>query len=146
MSVTPDGAIPSRLIGASQDNGTAFGAGSVAWSTTLLGDGGFTLGNPSNAQQFFTEQFGVSIQRSDDAGRSWQQIIDNRSIDENEEKKAAFYLPYVLLPGDTDQLLVGTTRVWRGPVNPRTPADWMPMELKPAATKKFLRLGASPSR
>jgi photosystem II stability/assembly factor-like uncharacterized protein len=127
MSVTPDGAIPSRLIAASQDNGTAFGAGSVAWSTTLLGDGGFTLGNPGNAQQFFTEQFGVSIQRSDDAGRSWKQIIDNQSISEEEEKQAAFYLPYVLLPGDTDQLLVGTTRVWRGPVTPTAPGDWTPI-------------------
>jgi photosystem II stability/assembly factor-like uncharacterized protein len=127
MSVTPDLAIPSRLLGASQDNGTVFGAGSVAWSTTLLGDGGLTLANPRNDQQFFTEQFGVSIQRSDDGGRSWQQIIDNQSISEEEEKAAAFYLPYALLPGTTDQLLVGTMRVWRGPVNPSTPADWTPI-------------------
>jgi photosystem II stability/assembly factor-like uncharacterized protein len=137
MSATPDRVNASRFIGASQDNGTAWAGGAVAWSTTLLGDGGYTVANSHQDGQYFTEQFGVSIYRSDDAGHNWQSIIDNQSISTDEEKHSAFYLPYTLLPSG-NQLIVGTFRVWRGPTNPTAPTDWQPISGRLGAEGSYI--------
>jgi photosystem II stability/assembly factor-like uncharacterized protein len=139
MSATPDSANASRFIGASQDNGTAWAGGAVAWSTTLLGDGGFTTENPYQNGQYFTEQFGVSLYRSDDSGHNWQPIIDNQSISEGEEKQSAFYIPYKVLPGG-DQLILGTFRVWRGPVKPSSPTDWKPISGRFGAGDSYIEV------
>ena len=61
----PDG---SAYFGGTQDNGTNRGTnatGSNAWARILGGDGGYVAINPTNRQQIFAENTGLSFRRSD---------------------------------------------------------------------------------
>lgn len=124
-SVTPDPATAGRLLGGSQDNGTALGTGLSAtqrsWNILLGGDGGHTAINPANPQQLFTENFNVSLQRSDDGGASFHDVVTDSTITDPSE----FYVPYELGPQDPTTVYLASTRIWRGPASPATSGtDW----------------------
>ena len=122
MSVTPLLPAGRGYIFGSQDNGTMLGGVTgQPWSTTLTGDGGFTLGNPQKTAQYFTERYDISLCRSDDSGKHWHTLIDGNTINE----PSAFYVPYTLIKGNPDRILLGAQRVWIGDVTPQSPgAGW----------------------
>ena len=114
MSVTPLLPTGQGYIFGSQDNGTMLGSGAgQPWTTTLTGDGGFTLGNPQQSAQYFTERFYVSVCRSEDSGKHWKTLADEDTINEN----SAFYVPYNLVRGNPDKIVLGAQRVWVGDAN-----------------------------
>ncbi len=124
-SVSPDMGDIDAYFGGSQDNGTAFLVpGGLKWETTWSGDGGYTLQNSRNTLQTFTENYDVSLQRSDYPNGGWYTVVDSRTINERD----AFYVPYSLLNDDTGDIILGTYRVWRGPAIPECPgAGWKPV-------------------
>lgn len=123
-SVTPDPATAGRLLGGSQDNGTALGSGLSAqqqsWNLVWGGDGGHTAINPANPQQLFTENFNVSLRQSDDGGASFTSVVDTKTITDPSE----FYVPFVLGPQDPGTAYLATTRVWRGPATASGGVGW----------------------
>jgi photosystem II stability/assembly factor-like uncharacterized protein len=124
VSATPlQGA--AGFLGGSQDNGTAVSDGAGRpWSTVLTGDGGHTSGNPLKPSQYFTERFYVSLCRSEDSGQNWTTVVDGGTIG----GRAPFYVPYRLINGNPDQIILGTDRLWIGPAAPATPgAGWRPI-------------------
>jgi len=125
MSLTPLRTPANGYLGGSQDNGTALsGAIRQPWTTTLTGDGGFTMGNPGQPSQYFTERFNVSLCRSDDSGKGWKTVVDGDTISD----AAPFYVPYQLLRTDHDEIVLGTQRVWIGNAVPTSPgAGWRPI-------------------
>jgi len=117
-SVSADQATAGRLWGGSQDNGTALAqAGTPIWISKLGGDGGYTAINPSNPQQLFAENFLYSLQRSDDGGATFSQVITGALTSEASE----FYVPYVLAPGSSGLTYLAAQSVWRGPAKPDSP-------------------------
>ncbi|HUX68754.1 MAG TPA: sialidase family protein [Terriglobales bacterium] len=125
-SVTPDPATAGRMLGGSQDNGTALASpGQRAWPEILGGDGGHTAINPTNPQQMFTEFTGISLQRSDDGGASFHPVVDSGTIADTGE----FYIPYALT-ADGSLGYLATQRVWRGPTVPTsTGMGWTAISL-----------------
>jgi photosystem II stability/assembly factor-like uncharacterized protein len=121
-SVTPLLGSPIGFIAGSQDNGTTrSGAAGQPWLTTLTGDGGFTSGNPRKPLQYFTERFNVSLCRSDNSGQTWTTVVDDGTI----KGDSPFYVPYRLIYGAKDQILLGTQVLWRGDAMPATPgSNW----------------------
>ncbi|MGH9476360.1 MAG: hypothetical protein ACRD1C_08495 [Terriglobales bacterium] len=116
-------ALRGTILGGSQDNGTALitPAGGAVWNNMFGGDGGHTAINPANPSQYFTENFGVSLQRSDSSGQSWTPVVDSTTITDVGE----FYIPFVLAPADPSTAYLLTQRVWRGPTAPTTEgAGW----------------------
>jgi hypothetical protein len=130
VSVTPDLGTPGMFLGGSQDNGTARSGSSDSmsrpnsWETTWSGDGGYTTGDPNYTQRIFTENYNVSLFRSDYRGAEWTAVVDGRTIND----RSSFYIPYDLMPGASGQIVLGTYRVWRGPEVPACPgAGWVPI-------------------
>ncbi|MGH9518262.1 MAG: WD40/YVTN/BNR-like repeat-containing protein, partial [Terriglobales bacterium] len=124
-SVTPDPTTAGRLLGGSQDNGTALGSGLSAqqrsWNLVWGGDGGHTAINPANPQQLFTENFNVSLRRSDDGGANFSTtVVDTKTITDPSE----FYVPFGLGPQDPGTAYLATTRVWRGPATASGGVGW----------------------
>ena len=113
------------LLGGSQDNGspkTSAATSSTSWQNALGGDGGFNVINPNPGNG------GDGI-----AGDEWFMSRPNSTIavceqgtlcnDQNAFLEAgpgqgidqgAFYTPFMLDPQDTNEMLIGTCRVWRG--------------------------------
>ncbi|TAN22406.1 MAG: hypothetical protein EPN33_08065 [Acidobacteria bacterium] len=117
-SVAPDQQATGVWIGGSQDNGTQKLTGpGMTWTRYEEGDGGFTATNPSNAQQYFSEFYGISVVRSDDAGsdpNNGPMPVVNSSV--ITDSIFDFYVPYLLMPKPKNGLLLlGTCRVWAGP-------------------------------
>ena len=127
MSVTPDPGAAGRYFGGSQDNGTARNGttpGPMFWKTTWSGDGGYTASDPTNSLTTYTENYNVSLRRSDYPDGEWNTVVDVRTIDE----PGSFYVPYDFLAVREEKLVLGTFRLWRGPAYPVCPgAGWAPI-------------------
>jgi len=120
MSVTPLSGSPTGFIAGSQDNGTTrLGIAGQPWLTTLTGDGGYTNANPTKPLQYFTERFNVSLCRSDDSGVTWTTVVDDGTVTGD----SPFYVPYRLIRGSKDQIILGTQVLWRGDAMPATPGS-----------------------
>ncbi len=125
-SVSTDAAMNGAVLGGSQDNGTALlSSGSeTIWSSLLGGDGGHTAVNPGQTGQFFTEDYGISLQRSDNSGLTWNPVVNGSTITDIGE----FYIPFILAPSDPSTVYLLTQRVWRGPADPGAPGSgWNPI-------------------
>lgn len=108
----------TTLLGGTQDNGspaTSQAGIDTTWTTVNTGDGGYSEINPSNANDWFTENTGVSIQRCtvgincDAVG--FNQVVSSSTVAGD---VGAFYTPYSLDPQSSNTMLVGTCRIWRG--------------------------------
>ena len=75
-SATPDNAHPGTFLAGAQDNGVSKTTGGGNWSFIESGDGGYTAVNPLVSNQYFFEYQGVDLERSDDGGNSFTQILD----------------------------------------------------------------------
>ena len=122
-SVSADAQIAGQFVGGSQDNGTAVGNSSGSqWNTVYGGDGGYTLASKQFPSRYLTENFLVSLHRSDDRGNSFSSVVDSQTIPDY----SAFYTPLVFSAADENTVLLGTCRVWRGPANAVNGAGWSP--------------------
>ena len=116
------------LLGGTQDNGspkTATATTSTTWQNALSGDGGFNIINPNPGppsvgdgtagDEWFVSQPFTSIGVCE-AGTACN---DNNTLLEADSSvlggdTGAFYTPFILDPQNTDEMLIGTCRMWRG--------------------------------
>jgi photosystem II stability/assembly factor-like uncharacterized protein len=95
---------PNIAFGGSQDNGTEEYSGN-SWTLIYGGDGGFVRVDPNNPLHVYTENFGVSLARSDDGGKSFHYKTDG--IQGNNSLSS----PYVLDPLNSNRVVLGTQYV-----------------------------------
>ncbi|HVZ16505.1 MAG TPA: hypothetical protein VG897_05275, partial [Terriglobales bacterium] len=116
------------MLGGTQDNGSPAidsndsGNNGLTWRSVLAGDGGYTEINPENPGEWFAENTRVSIQRCAAGAQctdsQFVPVISSATVGADD---AAFYMPYMLDPQKSTQIILGTCRVWRVPsdgVNP----------------------------
>lgn len=105
---------PNIAIGGSQDNGTEVYSGSMTWTETDGGDGGWAKFSQTNGQiayhQIPTGSFGSNFFRvSTNGGASW---VTRTSTIVGDQGVQQFYAPFVVDPSNGDRVLYGTNRVW----------------------------------
>jgi photosystem II stability/assembly factor-like uncharacterized protein len=105
---------PNKAIGGSQDNGTEVYTGSLVWTETEGGDGGFAKFSKTNGSRAYHQipvaSFGSNFfRRSDDGGTTWATKTSGIAADVNHQN---FYAPFVVDPGNGDRVLYGTYNVW----------------------------------
>ena len=107
------------VLGGTQGNGSAATSAATSnsqWITINGGDGGYSIINPGNTNQWFTEHFGPGIYVC-----NLGILCTTAEFDEEVSQTTlggdigAFYQPYILDPQNANTLLAGTCRVWRGP-------------------------------
>lgn len=98
---------PNIIYGGAQDNGTLKFGGTPQWSQLLAGDGGYVRIDPAHPATVYTEQFGLTLQRSDDNGLTFAQKLTGVYAD-----NSYFYVPYVMDPSNPNRLLYGTDSVY----------------------------------
>ena len=115
---------PNTLLGGTQDNGspaTAAANTSLSWGNVLGGDGGYNAIDPVTPANWYASNpdvppGGLGIQlctsgvNCNNAGFSF--VVTSGMIGDDD---GAFYFPYILDPGSSAAMLVGSCRVWRGP-------------------------------
>ncbi|MEO8724987.1 MAG: hypothetical protein ABI383_02585, partial [Acidobacteriaceae bacterium] len=123
-SASADTQNPGQYFAGSQDNGTALATnGNSTWNTIYGGDGGYTLASRQVASRYLTENYYVSLRRSDDRGQTFTTVVDSAKINEF----SSFYVPYQFSDATEANLLLGTCHIWRGPVNAGNGAGWAPI-------------------
>ncbi len=112
----------NTVLGGTQGNGSpATGAAQVstAWNNVNSGDGGYSeIGvHPDGSTEWFTANTGVSIQRCT-LGIACHASDFNSGLVVSDATLGgdggALYVPYMLDPQSSGELIVGTCRVWRG--------------------------------
>lgn len=107
---------PKTAYGGSQDNGTEKTTGALAWTTIRGGDGGFARVDQSSPQTVYHEYYGISLERSDDGGLTWNGKSNGINPTDPEppdgEDPAAFYVPYKLDPANQSRVIYGTNHVY----------------------------------
>ncbi len=103
--------------GGSQDNGTEKYTGSLGWTQVDGGDGGFTRVDQTNPNTVYHEFYGISLQRSDNAGATWTDISGTTGINPNDpwldgSDPAAFYVPFILDPANQSRILYATDHLY----------------------------------
>jgi hypothetical protein len=104
------------LLGGTQDNGSpATSQTNTNWQSVNGGDGGYNEIDPANSSNWYAANTGISIQRCT-AGTActengFQLIVGSGTLGGD---SSAFYMPYMLDPRNSNELLAGTCRLWRG--------------------------------
>ncbi len=106
LSVSPNG----QIFGGTQDNGTELFTPKTGttWTNSDGGDGGLTQIDPSNPKTIYHTYAGVSLERSDDDGQTWNEI-DFPYLNDS----GSFYPPFALAPSKPSAVYFGTYRIWR---------------------------------
>jgi uncharacterized repeat protein (TIGR01451 family) len=102
-----------RIWGGTQDNGTMRkSAVSNTWFDMFSGDGGQVLVDPDNYLYVYGTYFGISPYRATDGGAAF---FSNEYIRTgiNLNDRSDFYAPWVLNKDNTEQLFLGTYRLYR---------------------------------
>ncbi len=114
----------NTLLGGAQDNGspaTGQATTNSSWSNVLGGDGGYNAIDPTMSSNFYASNpdiapggLGIQLCSSgvlcNDSGFNF--VVTSSTVGGDD---GAFYFPYILDPGSSTAMLVGTCRVWRGP-------------------------------
>jgi hypothetical protein len=120
---------PDIMLGGTQDNGspkTSTGTTGLTWQNSLGGDGGFTSINPNPGNggngiagdEWFTSNPNsvIWVCENGTSCDDTTQILDaipgfpnSGNIDQG-----PFYTPFILDPQNTNEMLIGTCRIWRG--------------------------------
>ena len=115
---------PNTMLGGTQDNGspaTSQATTNLAWTSVLGGDGGYNAIDPLSSADFYAsnpdvppEGLGVQLCTSGIYCNNslFNFVVSSSGLDGDD---GAFYFPYILDPGSSSAMLVGTCRVWRGP-------------------------------
>jgi photosystem II stability/assembly factor-like uncharacterized protein len=115
---------PSTLLGGTQDNGSPAidaghaGANGLTWQALATGDGAYNEINPNLPTEWFTSETHVSVFRCtlgiNCSQSAFQLVVSPPQVDFDDSD---FYTPYMLDPQNTNSILIGTCRVWRGPTS-----------------------------
>jgi hypothetical protein len=113
---------PNTLLGGTQDNGSPATnqTTTMRWVNVLGGDGGYNAIDPGSPANWYASNpdippgglgvlFCTSGVNCTNSGFSFVVTSSNVGGD-----AGAFYFPYILDPGSSTAMLVGTCRVWRG--------------------------------
>ena len=115
---------PNILLGGTQDNGspaTNQATMNPSWTNVLGGDGGYNAIDPIAGSNFYASNpdfppEGLGIQLCTNGvycnNSSFSFVVTSSGWDGDD---GAFYFPFILDPGSSSAMLVGTCRVWRGP-------------------------------
>jgi len=110
--------------GGAQDNGTSKRIGADNWTQVRGGDGGFVRVDRSHPQTVYHEYYGISLERSDDGGQTWNGATNGINPNDpagnfNEvgtfgrsTDPAAFYVPYKLDPLNQARVVYGTDHLY----------------------------------
>lgn len=115
----------NTILGGTQGNGspaTQSAQGSSTWQTVNAGDGGYSLINPDDANEWFVSSppdstSGVNIFRCASGISCHTQDFQNDQVGSSATlggDTGAYYPPYILDPQNSGELIVGTCRMWRG--------------------------------
>lgn len=126
-SMSQVGASPYTMLAGLGANGTA-GVKSASgpteqWPQILGGEGGPVAIDPMDPSNWYVNnEAGVSIYRCDEDGGCSPSAFGTSPVVSNSDVGGDGYTmstpaPFIVDPLDTTQLLVGTCRVWRGPVD-----------------------------
>ncbi len=105
------------LLGGAQNDGSptsSTATGSSTFQNALGGAGGFTAINPSNPNEWFASNPYLTIVKCElgtacnDTG--FLEVVSSANLGGD---NGAFFTPYILDPQNSDEMLVGTCRVWR---------------------------------
>ena len=126
--LTPAGFATRRFWGGTQDNGTQRkSVNSQTWFDVAGGDGGQVLVDPTNPNFVYGTYYGIasSLFRFSDGGAAFysNQFIQN-GIDPTD--RSDFYVPWVMNQNNTNQLFVGSYRVYRTN-DAQVSATWTPI-------------------
>ena len=119
-SASPDPSASGAFLGGTQDNGTPYTGGGVTWSDFFGGDGGYTDVNPGVPGQFYAEYFNVGLYRVDNFGPPVRTVVGTSTIPDN----SAIVVPFKVIPGSSPQVVMGTSRIWKGPGNANNGGGW----------------------
>ncbi len=108
------------LFGGTQDNGspaidsTNSGANGMTWRSVQGGDGGYNDIDPGNGTDWYAAFPRVQITHCS-LGTSCTDSQFSTVVSSNKVggDSAAFYMPYLLDPQNSSQIILGTCRVWR---------------------------------
>ena len=115
---------PNTLLGGTQDNGspaTAQATTNPGWINVLGGDGGYNAIDPTVPSNFYASNPDVPPQGLGvllcDSGvncnnSAFSFVVTSSGLGGDD---GAFYFPYILDPGSSTAMLIGTCRVWQGP-------------------------------
>jgi photosystem II stability/assembly factor-like uncharacterized protein len=110
---TPTGADGERYWGGTQDNGTLRkSVNSQSWFDVASGDGGQVLVDPGDGNFVYGTYFGISPYRYTNGGATF---FSNQTITQgiNLGDRSDFYIPFTLNQLNTNQLFLGTYRLYR---------------------------------
>jgi photosystem II stability/assembly factor-like uncharacterized protein len=108
IGIALDPSTPDVAYGGSQDNGTEKFTDGLGWSLVQFGDGGNVRVDPSNPSTVYHTFFGISLERSDDGGQTWN--FKTNGIGNNDFSN--FYIPYILDPTNPSRVLLGTDHLY----------------------------------
>jgi uncharacterized repeat protein (TIGR01451 family) len=120
-SIAYDPGRPRRFWAGTQDNGTQFRSGgspstpSMNWNDVGLGDGGQVLVDPGNGNMVFGTHYDISPYRFDVGPTGALQFGGYTPITQGIDlsDRSEFYVPWVMNKGNTNQLVLGTHRLYR---------------------------------
>ncbi len=108
----------NTILGGTQDNGSPASNAATSnpqWITVNGGDGGYNAISPTTPTQWFSANTDVSIQSCNSGincnTNTFIPVVTNATVGGD---AGPFYTPYILDPQNSDEMLVGTCRVWRG--------------------------------
>lgn len=106
---------PNFALAGAQDNGTEIFTDNLAWQETDGGDGGKVLWDFTNTQTVYHDaavaSFGPDffVEKSTDGGHSWFPVTNGLNAG---AEPTIFYPPFVMDPGNSSRLFLGTSRVY----------------------------------
>ena len=109
ISFHPD--TPSIGFGGTQDNGTVFYSGDLAWEMSFGGDGGYTAIDQAWPDITYNNYVGISVYRSSKANtyQGYRQLTNGFQNGE----RASFISPFVMDPVNPQRLYFGAGRLYR---------------------------------
>jgi hypothetical protein len=125
VSISQSTTDPNLLFGGTQDNGapaTAFSQSGGDWVNVNAGNNGFTAINPANENEWFVAAppdtaSGVNLFRCGNGINCHSLEFQNDQVADSNTlggDTGAFYLPFLLDPQNSAELILGSCRIWRG--------------------------------
>jgi hypothetical protein len=125
VSISQSSTDANLIFGGTQDNGapaTAFSQSMGPWVNVNAGENGFTAINPANENEWFlasppNSASGVNLFRCANGVNCHSLDFQNDQFADSNAlggDTGPFYLPFLLDPQDSSELILGTCRIWRG--------------------------------
>ena len=124
VSFSQDPRNADAMLGGTQGNGspaTNHATTNSSWGNVLGGDGGYNAIDPFITANFYASNpdvpsGGLNIQLCLNGvnchNGDFDSVVNSSTLDGDD---GAFYFPFILDPGSSSMMLVGTCRIWRGP-------------------------------